>query len=80
MSVVISWANKMQLAKCDIIVGFCKSSHNFAFRSLKIYACIVVTMVTKVKYLLRVTYLPPKEYIMHHTVKTWQVLMVHILP
>ena len=29
MSVAISWANKMQLAKCDIMVGFCKSSHNF---------------------------------------------------
>ena len=27
MSVAISWANKMQLAKCDIMVGFPKSSH-----------------------------------------------------
>ena len=27
MSVAISWANKMQLAKCDIIVGFPISSH-----------------------------------------------------
>ena len=27
MSVTISWANKMQLAKCDIMVSFCKSSH-----------------------------------------------------
>ena len=28
MSVAISWANKMQLAKCDIMVGFPISSHN----------------------------------------------------
>ena len=27
MSVAISWANKMQLAKCDIMVGFQISSH-----------------------------------------------------
>ena len=27
MSVAISWANKMQLAKCDIMVGFLISSH-----------------------------------------------------
>ena len=27
MSVAISWANKMQLAKCDIMVGFSISSH-----------------------------------------------------
>ena len=27
MSVAISWANKMQLAKCDIMVGFPISSH-----------------------------------------------------
>ena len=29
MSVAISWANKMQLAKCDIMVGFPISSHIF---------------------------------------------------
>ena len=28
MSVAISWANKMQLAKCDIMVGFPIFSHN----------------------------------------------------
>ena len=27
MSVAISWAQKAQLAKCDILVGFPKSSH-----------------------------------------------------
>ena len=27
MSVAISWANKMQLAKCDMMVGFPISSH-----------------------------------------------------
>ena len=27
MSVAISWGNKMQLAKCDIMVGFPISSH-----------------------------------------------------
>ena len=27
MSVAISWANKIQLAKCDIMVGFPISSH-----------------------------------------------------
>ena len=27
MSVAISWARKVQLAKCDIMVGFPKSSH-----------------------------------------------------
>ena len=27
MSVAINWANKMQLAKCDIMVGFPISSH-----------------------------------------------------
>ena len=31
MSVAISWADKMQLAKCDIMVGFPISSHIFAF-------------------------------------------------
>ena len=27
MSVAISWTNKMGIAKCDISVGFLKSSH-----------------------------------------------------
>ena len=27
MNVAISWAKKVQLAKCDILVGFPKSSH-----------------------------------------------------
>ena len=27
MSVAINWAKKVQLAKCDILVGFPKSSH-----------------------------------------------------
>ena len=30
MSVAISWANKMQLAKCDIMVGFPKSNHKYS--------------------------------------------------
>ena len=29
MSVAISWAKKVQLAKCDILVGFPKSSYIF---------------------------------------------------
>ena len=33
MSVAISWAKKVQLAKCDISVGFPKSSH-------KLYWCV----------------------------------------
>ena len=31
MSVAISWANKMQLAKCDIMAGFLISSHIYTF-------------------------------------------------
>ena len=31
MSVAISWANKMQLAKCDIMVGFPISSHIYYY-------------------------------------------------
>ena len=27
MSVAVSWAKKVQLAKCDILVSFPKSSH-----------------------------------------------------
>ena len=34
MSVAISWANKMQLAKCDIMVGFPISSHNYGIATL----------------------------------------------
>ena len=33
MSVAISWAKKVQLAKCDISVGFPKSSHILAINS-----------------------------------------------
>ena len=29
MSVAITWANKKQLAKCDIMVGFPISSHKY---------------------------------------------------
>ena len=32
MSVAISWANKMQLAKCDIMVGFPISSHIYTLQ------------------------------------------------
>ena len=35
MSVAISWANKMQLAKCDIMVGFPISSHKCITRAYK---------------------------------------------
>ena len=42
MSVAISWANKMQLAKCDIMVGFPISSH--------IYVCTVVWEKFTVEY------------------------------
>ena len=31
MSATISWAKKVQLAKCDISVGFPKSSHKLLF-------------------------------------------------
>ena len=33
MSVAISWANKMELAQCDISVSFPKSSHILEFRN-----------------------------------------------
>ena len=33
MSVVISWANKIEEAQCDISVGFPKSSHILEFRN-----------------------------------------------
>ena len=33
MSVAISWANKMQLAKCDIMIGFPISSHNLVLET-----------------------------------------------
>ena len=32
MSVAISWAKKVQLARCDISVGFPKSSHIYLFK------------------------------------------------
>ena len=35
MSVAISWDNKMQLAKCDIMVGFPISSHIYIYAILK---------------------------------------------
>ena len=35
MSVAISWANKMQLAKCDIMVGFPISSHILYYMKVK---------------------------------------------
>ena len=37
MSVAISWANKMQLAKCDIMVGFPISSHIYGIYVYTIY-------------------------------------------
>ena len=43
MTVAISWANKMQLAKCDIMVGFPISSHIYVatwnFAGLAIDIC-----------------------------------------
>ena len=54
MSVAISWANKMQLAKCDIMVGFPISSHIFSFmpensyskceRNVLEMSCVLVTV------------------------------------
>ena len=38
MSVAISWANKMQLAKCDIMVGFPISSHIFIMLRARLLA------------------------------------------
>ena len=44
MSVAISWDNKMQLAKCDIMVGFPISSHIYvamhAYIHVYMDACI----------------------------------------
>ena len=37
MSVAISWANKMQLAKRDIMVGFPISSHILYYTHLAIF-------------------------------------------
>ena len=37
MSVATSWANKMQLAKCDIMVGFPISSHIYVVMSIEGY-------------------------------------------
>ena len=41
MSVAISWANKMQLAKCDIMVGFSISSHNCNINSCAGYLFVL---------------------------------------
>ena len=35
MSAATSWTNKMQLAKCDIMVSFCKSNHIYPVYNLK---------------------------------------------
>ena len=45
MSVAISWANKMQLAKCDIMVGFPISSHNYKYNisNMIIYYLVICT-------------------------------------
>ena len=43
MSVAISWANKMQLAKCDIMVGFPISSH-ICGMAYTVYAEIFVVL------------------------------------
>ena len=42
MSVAISWANKMQLAKCDIMVGFPISSHICSFTSSQLCSYIAI--------------------------------------
>ena len=39
MSVAISWADKMQLAKCDIMVGFPISSHNYCLALIATITC-----------------------------------------
>ena len=51
MSVAISWANKMQLAKCDIMVGFLISSHNYALLSPchKLEGKVVQTILNNVQ-------------------------------
>ena len=40
MSVAISWAKKVQLAKCDIMVGFPKFSHIYVVNRIVITAII----------------------------------------
>ena len=35
MSVAISWANKMQLAKCDIMISFPISGHIYDYQFLQ---------------------------------------------
>ena len=45
MSVAISWANKMQLAKCDIMVGFPISSHNYSFRKFFLNPPIILKII-----------------------------------
>ena len=47
MSVAISWANKMQLAKCDIMVGFPISSHIYSY-------IIIVTLIITLKSLFQI--------------------------
>ena len=45
MSVAISWASKMQLAKCDIVVGFPISSHIYVCVYLAILIATVVPII-----------------------------------
>ena len=51
MSVAIIWAKKVQLTKCDILVGFRKSSHNLYDNSAKInmHILTVVAMLCSTK-------------------------------
>ena len=56
MSVAISWANKMQLAKCDIRVGFCKSSH--ILNSAHITIIIIIGIVHHVMIIMYIHFSP----------------------
>ena len=44
MSVAISWDNKMQLAKCDITVGFPISSH--IYEQCSVFTCMLSSNLT----------------------------------
>ena len=46
MSVAISWAKKVQLAKCNILVGFPKSSHILQLKAVSYWSLVIRTFTT----------------------------------
>ena len=61
MSVAISWANKMQLAKCDIMVGFPISSHIYISRYYQVVNIKIISIVSML-YALTVSLLEYIDY------------------